>query len=253
MLLKGCLKITVFVACSAALAGCGGLRRLPLNADGDAGPTGSAGSCGRRGRQLRRRHGRQRRRQHGDTDGGLDDAMFVDSGNVDVPVSNCVAGGACVPANPCHKGMFVCNEGAMTCMELTDMQANGTVCGTDMVCRNGTCGACTEGMACDVTGKPCRVGSIVCTTGAPVCTETDNKPNGTMLRHGDGLPGGQRARPARRAARARRRTGATPGRWSARARRRRAPTPTPTSPPGRPAGRTWSAAQRHLRGVRRAA
>ena len=34
-------------------------------------------------------------------------------------------------------------------------------------------------MACDVTGKPCRVGSIVCTTGAPVCTETDNKPNGT--------------------------------------------------------------------------
>ena len=101
-------------------------------------------------------------------------------GNVDVPVSNCVAGGACVPANPCRKGMFVCNEGAMTCMELTDMQANGTVCGTDMVCRGGSCGACTEGMACDVTGKPCRVGSIVCTTGAPVCTESDNKPNGTM-------------------------------------------------------------------------
>jgi len=92
----------------------------------------------------------------------------------------CVAGGACVPANPCHKGMFVCDAaGAMTCMELTDLQANGTTCDVDKVCHNGSCDACVAGMACDVTGKPCRVGSIVCTTGAPVCTETNNKPNGT--------------------------------------------------------------------------
>ena len=103
----------------------------------------------------------------------------------------CVAGGACVPANACHKGMFVCIEGgAMSCMELTDLQANGTGCDTDKVCHNGSCDRCVAGMACDVTGKPCRVGSIVCTTGAPVCTETNNKPNGTGCGTGHGLPGG---------------------------------------------------------------
>src|SRR5262249_29760431 len=75
---------------------------------------------------------------------------------------------------------FVCTDGgAMSCMQLTDLQANGTVCGTDMVCHAGNCESCVADMACDVTGKPCRAGSIVCTTGAPVCTETDNKPNGT--------------------------------------------------------------------------
>ena len=67
----------------------------------------------------------------------------------------------------------------MSCMELTDLQANGTQCDMDKVCHNGSCDSCVDGMVCDVTGKPCRVGSVVCATGAPVCTETDNKPNGT--------------------------------------------------------------------------
>jgi hypothetical protein len=183
MLLKNCFTLTVFVACSAALAGgCGGLRKLPFNgADGgtagiggsSAGVDAAAGTGGSLGPGTGGSAGGT------NFDAGANDAVFIDSGAVDVPVSNCVAGGACVPANPCHQGMFVCNEGAMTCMELTATQANGTVCGLNMVCRNGTCGACTEGMTCDVTGKPCRVGSVVCTTGAPVCTETDNKPNGT--------------------------------------------------------------------------
>ena len=105
--------------------------------------------------------------------------MAGNDGGVNTDGPTCMAGGACVPANACHKGAFVCMEGAMSCGELPDLQANGTECGTDMVCNSGTCTACQAGMACNVANKPCRVGTIVCTTGAPVCTETDNKPNGT--------------------------------------------------------------------------
>ena len=44
MLLKNCFTITLFVACSAALAGgCGGLRRLPLQGN-DGGTAGIGGS-----------------------------------------------------------------------------------------------------------------------------------------------------------------------------------------------------------------
>ena len=136
MLLKNCFTITVFVACSAALAGgCGGLRRLPIQRQRTAAPPASAAAPRVWTRRPARAAAWARARAAapgGSTDpfdAGGSDAVFVDSGAVDVPVSNCVAGGACVPANPCHKGMFVCNEGAMTCMELTDTQANGTVCG----------------------------------------------------------------------------------------------------------------------------
>jgi hypothetical protein len=174
-LARGNPALACAIVSLVAIAGCGGLRRLPL-ANNDGGTAGIGGSFG----------GGFAGGLGGGFGGGLGGGLggsgggtFVDAGTVDVPVSNCVAGGACVPANNCHKGMFVCLEGAMSCMELTDTQANGTVCGPDLVCRNGTCEACVAGMACDVTANPCRVGSIVCTTGAPVCTETDNKPNGT--------------------------------------------------------------------------
>ena len=93
-------------------------------------------------------------------------------------VSNCVAGGACVPANACHKGMFVCNEGcAMTCMELPDLQANGTTCGANKVCNSGACNDCTaeHGLQRDRQAVPRRAASSA-PREAPVCTETDNRP-----------------------------------------------------------------------------
>ena len=47
MLLKGCLRVTLFVACSTALAaGCGGLRKFPLTGN-DGGTTGIGGGGGR--------------------------------------------------------------------------------------------------------------------------------------------------------------------------------------------------------------
>ena len=110
MLLKNCFTITVFVACSAALAGgCGGLRRLPLSGP-DGGTAGhrrqlrGRGRGGRHGRQLAARAPAAARAAAATFDAGGGDAVFLDSGAVDVPVSNCVAGGACVPANPCRRG-----------------------------------------------------------------------------------------------------------------------------------------------------
>src|SRR5262245_20059370 len=144
MLLGNSFRITVFFVCSTALAACGGLRRLPAQGDdgGGGGMGGSSAGAGGRGGGLVTGGTVGTGGTGGSSspfDGGPADATFIDSSVVDVPISNCVAGGACVPANACHKGMFVCNEGAMTCMELPDLQANGTVCGADKVCRNGTC------------------------------------------------------------------------------------------------------------------
>jgi hypothetical protein len=173
MLLKRCLTIAFMVALAG---GCGGLRQLPVTGN-DAGPGAggsAAGAAGRGGAGGTTGTGGG----GGSVVGGAGGSANPDGGGSDAP--SCVAGGACVPNNPCHKGQFVCGDaGTMTCMELTDLQANGTVCGTDLVCHNGSCDSCIAGMACDVSGRPCRVGSIVCTTGVPVCTETDNKPNGT--------------------------------------------------------------------------
>src|SRR5262249_21255608 len=132
---------------------------------GNGGTVGSAGTTGNGGSVA-------------GTTGMGGSTTVVDAGGIDAPT--CVSGGAGGPAHPCHKGQFLClGGGAMACMELTDLQSNGTVCDTDKVCHNGACESCVQGMSCDVTSKPCRVGSIVCATGVPVCTETDNKPNGT--------------------------------------------------------------------------
>jgi len=168
------LSLALFVAFIGSA--CGGLRRLPLTA-GDGGPDGSTtGASGSGGGAAGRGGSAGGSAGRGGSGGAPTGVAGGDGGVPDAPT--CTAGGACVPANACHKGAFVCMEGAMSCAELPDLQANGTECGTNMACNNGTCTACQAGMACAVTGKPCRVGSIVCTTGAPVCTETDNKPNG---------------------------------------------------------------------------
>ena len=168
------LSLALFVAFIGSA--CGGLRRLPLTED-DGGPTGVGGSGG--GTAGRGGSAGGVAGSSGGGSGGSPTGVAGGDGGVNPDAPTCTAGGACVPAsNPCHKGAFVCMEGAMSCSELPDLLANGTQCGTAMVCNNGTCTACQAGMACNVAGKPCRVGTMVCTTGAPTCTETDNKPNG---------------------------------------------------------------------------
>ena len=43
-----------------------------------------------------------------------------------------------------------------------------------MVCSSGACVACSDGVACSATGRPCREAKISCATGKAVCTETGN-------------------------------------------------------------------------------
>jgi hypothetical protein len=115
----------------------------------------------------------------------LQDALGGEVSTFDAPpevvTNTCVPGAACAPANPCREGQITCppDGGTATCAETQRAQANGTVCGTNMVCSNGTCGACAAGTDCMPMNRPCRTGTIVCTTGTAVCTESDNRPNGT--------------------------------------------------------------------------
>src|SRR6185436_17306211 len=98
MLLKSCFTFTLAVACSAALAaGCGGLRRLPLQGN-DGGTAGIGGSsagvdaAAGTGGSLSSGTGGGMGGSTNPFDAGGGETVFVDSGAVDVPVSNCVAG-----------------------------------------------------------------------------------------------------------------------------------------------------------------
>jgi hypothetical protein len=90
---------------------------------------------------------------------------------------SCTVGLACTPTNPCHAGFTSCSP-TMTCADSGANLVNGTVCGTNKVCSNGTCSTCTAGTSCQPTNM-CRTGATSCVTGSSVCAETGNRPNGT--------------------------------------------------------------------------
>jgi hypothetical protein len=80
----------------------------------------------------------------------------------------CKSGVACTPTNACHKGVTSCSTGVSVCIDQSSNAADGTNCGTNMFCKAGVCGACTENAACS-TGDPCQTGKTTCATGSPVC------------------------------------------------------------------------------------
>src|SRR5437763_1983391 len=110
MLLERYARVMLFAVCSTTLAaGCGGLRRLPITGD-DAGPGGIGGTSAGAGRGGAGGNGGTTGIGGASGIGGAGGSTtIVDAGGIDAPT--CVAGGACVPANACHKGMFVCLEG----------------------------------------------------------------------------------------------------------------------------------------------
>jgi hypothetical protein len=83
---------------------------------------------------------------------------------------SCEAGTACMPANPCRTGVVSCETGPGRCVE-SGNQPNGTRCGTNLFCMNGSCavdncqGSCTP-------PTPCHRGVISCTTGTVLCMDT---------------------------------------------------------------------------------
>src|SRR5215831_13475960 len=117
-----------------------------------------------------------------DADNSADaDRPPMDAGlDAGLDASSCITGVVCTPTNQCHVGRTVCSTtGTMLCLDAQLSQANGTVCGQNMVCGNGACVACQAGSTCTAT-NPCRTASNVCTTGMPVCTENGDTPNGTI-------------------------------------------------------------------------
>jgi hypothetical protein len=91
----------------------------------------------------------------------------------------CQADAACVPANPCHLGKLTCGT-APTCTDQGTLVADGTACGTDMVCGQGQCSACKAGQACAPAGNACHTGATTCNTGKALCIDMGQAPNGTV-------------------------------------------------------------------------
>lgn len=88
-----------------------------------------------------------------------------------------------MPSNPCEHGVIDCASGTPTCVS-TGNVADGTSCGTNLVCHAGACTACTPGAAC-TPGNDCHTGSIDCSTGASVCQDTGaSVPDGTSCAGG---------------------------------------------------------------------
>jgi hypothetical protein len=108
----------------------------------------------------------------------------------------CTGGGACTPTtNPCHTGTLTCTTGAPTCTDSGTNQADGTVCGTNLVCKTGSCLSCTAGQACQPTNA-CKTGATSCATGASVCVEIGNKGAGTLCGAGQSCANGVLTLPA---------------------------------------------------------
>jgi hypothetical protein len=175
--------VWVSVLLGGATLGCG-LREQPMLPDGglDAVGAGGAGGAvggagGRGGGAGSVGRGGNAGSIAGSSGGAVAGAGGSAGGTGGGPA--CTPGGICTSANPCHVGQTICSaSGVASCMDTGQSQANGTVCGTNMVCSNGACAVCAAGAGC-TPGNPCRTGSIVCTTGASVCTETGERPNGT--------------------------------------------------------------------------
>ncbi len=100
----------------------------------------------------------------------------------------CANGATCTPAGaPCHKGALDCSSGLPECKDQGTYQPNGTGCGTDLVCNNGSCAVCRAGTVCTPDDNVCKTGQTECTTGASVCKATGNVPDSPRVSCGPGM------------------------------------------------------------------
>jgi hypothetical protein len=109
-----------------------------------------------------------------------------------IPVGTCTEGVACTPANECHQGRVSCASGSSVCVDMLVAAAEGTTCGTGLVCNAGACAAlCTPNEACISTNE-CKVAATACAsaTASPVCTDTGNVADGTSCGTGVVCRGG---------------------------------------------------------------
>lgn len=90
----------------------------------------------------------------------------------------CAGGSDCTPSGSCQKMTISCSTGTSVCAD-AGLVTNGTSCGQNLFCDNGSCQPCTPGEACTPTGNPCELGTAACSGGQLVCNGTDaSAPNG---------------------------------------------------------------------------
>jgi hypothetical protein len=97
----------------------------------------------------------------------------------------CQGGAPCTAAgNRCQVGTTSCAGGGATCESLTPA-LDGTPCGLDQVCKDGSCIDCAAGTRCD-PGVECKAGRLDCsfTSGDVVCAESGAAPDGTTCPSG---------------------------------------------------------------------
>lgn len=83
----------------------------------------------------------------------------------------CTAGASCVPsANLCHGGTVTCSGGQVVCTDTGTALSNGTSCGSNEVCFNGQCNACTATLTC-TPANPCHSGLTSCSSGTTTCVD----------------------------------------------------------------------------------
>jgi hypothetical protein len=95
------------------------------------------------------------------------------SDRTDVIVCNQSA--LCTPANVCHLGTIACSATGQTCTDTSNNAPNGKSCGTDLVCNEGSCTSCVEGLAC-AAPDPCAAGKTSCITGRATCVNAGPNP-----------------------------------------------------------------------------
>jgi sugar lactone lactonase YvrE len=96
----------------------------------------------------------------------------------------CAAGGACMPAVPCHQGALSCSTGVPVCNDTGAAVTDGTSCGSGLYCLAGACSSCPDGQAC-MPANPCHRGIFSCTSGNAVCVDS-----GTLAADGTPCGGG---------------------------------------------------------------
>ena len=102
--------------------------------------------------------------------------LYCDNGTC----AACTNGASCAPtANPCHVGAVTCADGGIVCTDQGTLLMNGTTCGANEVCDNGTCSACTAGGVCNPPGNTCQTGTNSCSTGVLTCGSLADVTTGT--------------------------------------------------------------------------
>ncbi|MFT3709385.1 MAG: hypothetical protein QM817_17235 [Archangium sp.] len=108
------------------------------------------------------------------------DGSAVDAGTSCGANQICSAQGTCstcVPNAPCTGNPGVCRAGVTSCATGTAVcidginLAEGLLCGTDQVCRGGTCVMCVSGEPCSTNPTACRAGVTDCGTGVVRCVD----------------------------------------------------------------------------------